>query len=197
MTLDQPYQLSSKAGQRSTKCEFQRPALVFAVKNSDAESRLRLSPNANKTQSDAHGRRRRPKTPVNKLSCADWLPHDRDSVLGCLVLDDERRRRPAHNRSRGFPAVGPASRRRRLQDDDGWGAALLLVGSIIQLPAAEADDREKSPTSVTIVTALIKATPRIAWIAVATGAIDRLGRCSVICRVSRSTRRSASVTASM
>jgi hypothetical protein len=44
-------------------------------------------------------------TPVNKLSCAGWLPHDRDSVSGCLVLSDERRRRPAHNRSRGFPAV--------------------------------------------------------------------------------------------
>jgi len=25
-------------------------------------------------------------TPVNKLSCAGWLPHDRDSVSGCLVL---------------------------------------------------------------------------------------------------------------
>jgi len=78
---------------------------MFAVKSSDAVSRLRLSPNANKKQSDAHGRRQRLKTPVNKLSCAGWLPHDRDFVLGCLVLDDERRRRPAHNRSRGFPAV--------------------------------------------------------------------------------------------
>jgi hypothetical protein len=56
-------------------------------------------------QSDAHGRRQRLKTPVNKLSCAGWLPHDRDSVSGCLVLSDERRRRPAHNRSRGFPAI--------------------------------------------------------------------------------------------
>jgi len=38
-------------------------------------------------QSDAHGRRQRLKTPVNKLSCAGWLPHDRDSVSGCLVLE--------------------------------------------------------------------------------------------------------------
>src|SRR5262249_17972784 len=80
-------------------------SLMFAVKSSDAVSRLRLSPNENKQQSNAHGRRERLKTPVNKLSCADWLPHDRDFVLGCLVLSDERRRRPAHNRSRGFPAV--------------------------------------------------------------------------------------------
>jgi hypothetical protein len=28
-------------------------------------------------QPDAHGRRQRLKTPVNKLSCAGWLPHDR------------------------------------------------------------------------------------------------------------------------
>jgi cation transport ATPase len=41
----------------------------------------------NKQQSDAHGRRQRLKTPVNKLSCAGWLPHDRDSVSGCLVLE--------------------------------------------------------------------------------------------------------------
>jgi len=40
----------------------------------------------NYKQSDAHGRRQRLKTPVNKLSCAGWLPHDRDSVSGCLVL---------------------------------------------------------------------------------------------------------------
>ena len=53
-----------------------RPALMFAVKSSDAVSRLRLSPNANKKQSDAHGRRQRLKTPVNRLSCAGWLPHD-------------------------------------------------------------------------------------------------------------------------
>jgi hypothetical protein len=60
---------------------------MFAVKSSDAVSRLRLSPNPNKKQSDAHGRRQRLKTPVNKLSCAGWLPHDRDSVSGCLVLE--------------------------------------------------------------------------------------------------------------
>jgi hypothetical protein len=66
---------------------FQQPALMFAVKSSDAVSHLRLSPNANKRQSDAHGRRQRLKTPVNKLSCAGWLPHDRDSVSGCLVLE--------------------------------------------------------------------------------------------------------------
>ena len=46
-------------------------------------------------------------------------------------------------------------------------------------------NREKSPTSATIVTALIKAAPRIAWIAAAIGAIDQSGRCSVICRVNR------------
>jgi hypothetical protein len=64
-------------------------------------------------------------------------------------------------------------------------------------PSCRLPNREKSPTSATIVTALIKATLRIAWIAVATGAIDQPGSCSVICRVSRSTRRSASVTESM
>ena len=37
-------------------------------------------------QAGAHGRRQRLKTPVNKLSCAGWLPHDRGSVSGCLVL---------------------------------------------------------------------------------------------------------------
>jgi antirestriction protein ArdC len=52
-------------------------SLMFAVKSSDAVSRLRLSPNGNKKQPDAHGRRQRLKTPVNKLSCAGWLPHDR------------------------------------------------------------------------------------------------------------------------
>jgi hypothetical protein len=41
---------------------------------------------ANKKQAGAHGRRQRLKTPVNKLSCAGWLPHDRGSVSGCLVL---------------------------------------------------------------------------------------------------------------
>src|SRR3984885_10239306 len=78
---------------------------MFAVKSSDAVSRLRLSPNANKKQSDAHGRRQRLKTPVNKLSCAGWLPHDRNSVSGCLVLETSVGIWPAHNRSRGFPAV--------------------------------------------------------------------------------------------
>jgi hypothetical protein len=55
------------------------------------EFRRRLSSPAfaerNEKQSDAHGRRQRLKTPVNKLSCAGWLPHDRDSVSGCLVLE--------------------------------------------------------------------------------------------------------------
>jgi hypothetical protein len=48
-----------------------------------------------------------------------------------------------------------------------------------------------------MVTALIKATPRMAWIAVATGAIDQAGMSSVICRVNRATRCSAVMTASI
>ena len=99
---------------------FPQPALMFAVKSADAVSRLRLSPNANKKQSDAHGRRQRLKTPVNKLSCAGWLPHDRDSVSGCLVLGTSVGTWPAHNRSRGFPAVALPPAVGAWESDDSW-----------------------------------------------------------------------------
>src|ERR1700759_2017967 len=71
-------------------------------------------------QSDAHGRRQRLKTPVNKLSCAGWLPHDRDSVSGCLVLGTSVGTWPAHNRSRGFPAVALPPAVGAWESDDSW-----------------------------------------------------------------------------
>ena len=53
-----------------------------------------------------HSRRQDPKTPVNKLSCADWLPHDRGFVSG---LPQSKRRAsaggPAHNSPGGFPTA--------------------------------------------------------------------------------------------
>src|SRR5215469_1800948 len=53
-------------------------------------------------------RRRR----FNKLSCAGWLPHDRGFVSELPRSRSERRLRPAHNRSRGFPTaiLSPAAR---------------------------------------------------------------------------------------
>jgi hypothetical protein len=74
----------------------------------------------NYKQSDAHGRRQRLKTPVNKLSCAGWLPHDRNSVSGCLVLETSVGIWPAHNRSRGFPAVVLPPAVGAWESDDGW-----------------------------------------------------------------------------
>ena len=52
----------------------------------------------------------------------------------------------------------------------------------------------KSPTSATTVTAATKATPRIAWNASTTGAMDQVGTRSSICFVRRAIRSSASCT---
>ena len=59
---------------------------MFAVKRTQTQNLVSGLRNANKKHAGAHGRRQRLKTPVNKLSCAGWLPHDRGSVSGCLVL---------------------------------------------------------------------------------------------------------------
>ena len=72
-----------------------------------------------KKQSDAHGRRQRLKTPVNKLSCAGWLPHDRVR-LGLPRSRNERRQKPAHNRSRGLPAVALPPAVGAWESDDSW-----------------------------------------------------------------------------
>jgi transposase len=53
-------------------------------------------------------------------------------------------------------------------------------------------NRAKSPISATRVIALMNATPRIAWIAVTTGAIDQCPRSCSICSTSRAIRFSAS-----
>jgi hypothetical protein len=109
-----PRILASPLGKNSG-IRFARPrqppfsAACSHVRSAAAVSRLRLSP-------DAMRRRQRLKTPVNKLSCAGWLPHDRDSVSGCLVLETSVGTWPAHNRSRGFPAaarLASGERRRR------------------------------------------------------------------------------------
>ena len=60
---------------------------------------------------------------------------------------------------------------------------------------ASIGEASKWPTSATTVTATTRATPRIAWSAAATGAIDQLGISSSICRVSRSRLDSVSSTA--
>jgi hypothetical protein len=97
----------------------------------------------NEEQLDAHGRRQRLKTPVNKLSCAGWLPHDRDSVSGCLVLETSVGTWPAHNRSRGFPAVALPPAVGAWESDDSWmpSAGWIEFVLIVKLPAAEPDGR--------------------------------------------------------
>ena len=74
------WQVTASPAQISATCSHVRCQELRRGLSSPAFAEL------NYKQSDAHGRRQRLKTPVNKLSCAGWLPHDRDSVSGCLVL---------------------------------------------------------------------------------------------------------------
>jgi hypothetical protein len=97
--------LDSNVAHHQHLSEFFRSLLSCSPSRAQTRSFVSGFRRTQKKQSDAHGRRQRLKTPVNKLSCAGWLPHDRDSVSGCLVLGTSVGTWPAHNRSRGFPAV--------------------------------------------------------------------------------------------
>ncbi len=103
---------SSPLTQRKSPCKSNFSASCSHVRSQELGTQTLVSGKTgtrlNKQAHTAGGRDQRRR--LNKLSCAGWLPHDRGFVSGCLVLDGERRLRPAHNRSRGFPdrALPPA-----------------------------------------------------------------------------------------
>jgi hypothetical protein len=84
---------------------------MLAFEGSDAIIRFAAAEEVGSEVRTAGDRTRR--RPLNKLSCADWLPHDRGFVLG-LPRSKGRAsvRGPAHNRAGGFPTavLSPAVR---------------------------------------------------------------------------------------